>query len=188
MLAEIRRAFRAPPTWLDWSVANNYAPPAADWDPREREGKIRRKDDITPYASRTPLVPGHSSHLVGNRVDYRDQKGDLACTDLGDEIIVHHPSTIRGQRAGLRLARAKWGDTSVVVDMPPIPRPGDPPPTDLVGQWRTIDDLYEALARLDEIEREFDERFPKWHEEDEEEEYDRAPPRKPRRDLGPERD
>ena len=151
-LAAVRTAGDRPPTRLEWQLANGNLRPEHGWDAREAEGCIRPAALPTAGSAAGLPVKDHTALRVGARVEYRDHQNNVACADIGTEIIVRHPGEPERQAAGLNLALAKWGDVGLVVDLPPPRGPGDPPARDTVGGWRReIHSIHEEIARLREI-------------------------------------
>ena len=149
-LAALARQFTNATSKLGWLLASGWLAPANGWDSTDRDATIRPCQETSADTAVETHVDGATALRVGDRIEYRDRNEDLACADLGPEIVVRHPSKNERQLAGLRLAASKWGGAPVeVVDLPP---PGEAQLLD-DKRPRVIEDIHEAIRELAEIAR-----------------------------------
>ena len=150
-LAALARRFTTATSKFGWLLVyevDGWLKPADGWDSTERDATIRPCQQTSADTAVETHVDDVTALRVGDRVEYRDRNDDLACADLGPEIIVRHPSARERQLAGLRLAATKWPGAPVeVVDLPP---PGEAQLLD-DKRPRVIEDIHEAIRALHEI-------------------------------------
>ena len=152
VLTEIRARYERTTTYLAWLIHTGPLAPARGWDRPEPDAILRpvRTAEYVPPDRPVRHVSGTlDPYTVGRRVDYRDDRGDVACSNLGAHLVVRRPSDITHHLVGLELAQAKWGrDTEIeAVDLPP---PGQAP-GQMVGSVRPIVDIAAELAALRQI-------------------------------------
>ena len=152
VMSAIRSRYERTTTYLAWLVDRGPLAPPRGWDQPEPDAILRpvRTAEYVPPERPLRHVSGTlDPYTVGRRVDYPDDHGDVACSDLGPHLVVRRPSDITHHLIGVDLARAKWGRETQIeaVDLPP---PGEARGL-MVGSVRPIVDIAAEIDALRQI-------------------------------------
>ena len=146
-LAALARQFAYATSKFGWVV--DRLQPANGWDSTERDATIRPCRQPSADTAVEQRIDDVTALRVGERVEYRDRNDDLACADLGPEIIVRHPSARERQLAGLRLAATKW--PGAPVEVVNLPSREEALRYEARLKPRVIEDMHEEIRQLEKI-------------------------------------
>ena len=151
VMSAIRARYERTTTYIAWLVDRGPIVPARGWDRPEPDAILRpvRTAEYVPADRPIHHVTGTlDPYTVGRRVDYPDHRGDVACSDLGDHLVVRRPSDHTHHLVGLDLARAKWGSDAQIeaVDLPP---PGEA----RAPMVRSVRPIVDIAAEIDALQQ-----------------------------------
>ena len=150
VMTEIRRRYERMTRFFDWLIDRGHLAPARGWDQPEPDAVVRPADYVPPQSPNHHVTSELEPYTVGQRVDYADHRGDVACADLGAYLIVRRPTELARHLAALEISIQKWGRTSLeAVNLPAPGEARDVAP--IVRSVRPIVDIHAEIRELEKI-------------------------------------